>query len=107
MPRTCTTRCCRHSRWCSSRPPTPPRFATLARKQERELRAWLSGAPEARPDERLADALQSAAHEVEERFGVPIEVVTVGDRALDEHGHALVAATREALDQCRAARRRR
>lgn len=75
----------------------PTAVATLARKQERELRAWLSGAPEARPDERLADALQSAAQEVEERFGVPIEVVTVGDRALDERGHALVAATREAL----------
>lgn len=75
----------------------PAAVATIARKQERELRAWLSGAPEARPDERLADALQSAAQEVEERFGVPIEVVTVGDRALDEHSRALVAAAREAL----------
>jgi phage shock protein PspC (stress-responsive transcriptional regulator) len=75
----------------------PRAVATLARKQERELRAWLSGTPGARPDERLADALQVAAAEIEERFGTPIEVVTVGDRDLDEPCRALVAAAREAL----------
>jgi signal transduction histidine kinase/phage shock protein PspC (stress-responsive transcriptional regulator) len=75
----------------------PAAVATLARRQERELRAWLSGAPEARPDEQLADALQSAAEEVVERFGVPIDFVAVGDRALDERTRAVVAAAREAL----------
>jgi phage shock protein PspC (stress-responsive transcriptional regulator) len=75
----------------------PRAVATLARKQERELRAWLSGTPGARPDERLADALRVAAAEIEERFGTPIEVVTVGDRDLDEGSRALVAAAREAL----------
>jgi signal transduction histidine kinase len=75
----------------------PRAVATLARRQERELRTWLSGAPEARPDERLADALRAAAAEIEEAHGTPIEVVTVGDRDLDDRGRALVAAAREAL----------
>ncbi|HEY6760790.1 MAG TPA: PspC domain-containing protein, partial [Baekduia sp.] len=74
----------------------PRAVATLARRQERELRAWLSGAPEARPDERLADALRAAAAEVEEAHGTPVEVVTVGDRDLDDRTRALVAAAREA-----------
>jgi signal transduction histidine kinase/phage shock protein PspC (stress-responsive transcriptional regulator) len=75
----------------------PRAVATLARKQERELRAWLSGTPDARPDERLADALRVAAAEIEETFGTPIEVVTVGDAGLDDARRALVAAAREAL----------
>jgi len=75
----------------------PRAVATLARRQERELRAWLSDAPEARPDERLADALRAAAAECEEAHGVPVEVVTVGDRELDDRHRALVAAAREAL----------
>jgi len=37
----------------------PRAVATLARRQERELRTWLSGAPEARPDDCLADALDN------------------------------------------------
>src|SRR4051812_7091923 len=75
----------------------PRAVAALARRQERELRAWLSGGPDARPDERLADALRHAAAEVEEELGAPIEVVTVGDRDLDDRARALVAAAREAL----------
>jgi signal transduction histidine kinase/phage shock protein PspC (stress-responsive transcriptional regulator) len=75
----------------------PRAVATLARRQERELRTWLSGAPHARPDDRLADALRAAAAEIEEAHGSPIEVVTVGDRDLDERTRALVAAAREAL----------
>jgi signal transduction histidine kinase/phage shock protein PspC (stress-responsive transcriptional regulator) len=75
----------------------PRAVATLARRQERELRAWLSGAPEARPDECLADALRAAAADCEEAHGVPVEVVTVGDRDLDDRHRALVAAVREAL----------
>ncbi|MCW3022177.1 MAG: PspC protein, partial [Conexibacter sp.] len=75
----------------------PRAVATLARRQERELRTWLSGAPEARPDERLADALRAAAAEVEEAHGTPVDVVTVGDRDLDDRTRALVAAAREAL----------
>jgi phage shock protein PspC (stress-responsive transcriptional regulator) len=75
----------------------PRAVATLARRQERELRSWLSGAPEARPDECLADALRAAAAEIEEAHGVPIEVITVGDHDLDDRHRALVAAAREAL----------
>jgi signal transduction histidine kinase len=73
----------------------PRAVATLARKQERELRAWLNGAP-ARAGT-LAAALQAAAAEVEEAHGTPVEVVTVGDRALDADTEAVAAAAREAL----------
>jgi signal transduction histidine kinase len=73
----------------------PREVAALARRQERELRAWLSGR---RPDQAsLAAALEAAAQEVEDDHGVPIEVVTVGDVPLDERAAALVAAAREAL----------
>ncbi|MBI5105093.1 MAG: PspC domain-containing protein, partial [Solirubrobacterales bacterium] len=75
----------------------PKAVAALARRQERELRAWLSGAPEARPDERLADALRAAAAEAELEHGAEVEVVTVGDRELDDASRALVAAAREAI----------
>ena len=75
----------------------PREVAALARRQERELRSWLAGGPEPRPDERLGDALQAMAAEVEEAHGVPVEVVAVGDWELDDHASALVAATREAL----------
>ncbi len=75
----------------------PRAVATLARSQERELRSWLSGAAPARPDARLADALLAAAAEVEHDHGVAVDVVTVGDRELDEPGHALVDAAREAI----------
>jgi signal transduction histidine kinase len=69
---------------------------TLARRQERDLRTWLYG--QTGSDETsLAAALTSAAAEVEDAFGVPVEVVTVGDAELDEHSRALVAAAREAV----------
>ena len=74
----------------------PKRVAALARRQERELRAWLSGrAPHA--EGRLAAALDDAAVEVEEAHGVAVDVVAVGDRDLDARTEALVAATREAM----------
>jgi signal transduction histidine kinase len=75
----------------------PSDVARLARRQERELRSWLAGAPPLAPGERLADALRATAVEVEETRGTPIEVVVVGDCPLDERLEALVAATREAL----------
>jgi signal transduction histidine kinase/phage shock protein PspC (stress-responsive transcriptional regulator) len=75
----------------------PREVAALARRQERELRAWLNGGR--RPGERgtLAAALELAAAEVEEDHGVPVEVVAVGDAPLDEQAEALVAAAREAM----------
>ena len=74
----------------------PREVAALARRQERELRAWLNNTRPA-GTATLAGALEAAAAEVENDHHVPIEVVTVGDGPLDERAGALVAATREAL----------
>ena len=74
----------------------PRRVAALARRQERELRAWLyPGARAAGAG--LASAMDSAAAEVEELHGVPVELVRTGDAPLDEHVEALVLAAREAM----------
>jgi signal transduction histidine kinase len=75
----------------------PRAVSTLARRQERELRAWLNGADAPGAGNTLTSALERAAADVEEAYGVPVEVVTVGDRPLDERTEALIAATREAL----------
>jgi signal transduction histidine kinase len=75
----------------------PRAVAALARRQERELRAWLSGTDERRPRDSLAAALEAAAAEVEEAHGVAVDVVAVGDARLDARGDAVVAAAREAL----------
>jgi signal transduction histidine kinase len=73
----------------------PRRTATLARQQEHELREWLYGADTAVADSLVA-ALQAMAADVEVRHEVRIEVVAVGDTALDDELQALVAAAREA-----------
>ncbi|MDW5597902.1 PspC domain-containing protein [Conexibacter stalactiti] len=75
----------------------PKEVASLARRQERELRHWLQERPAKPAGESLMAALEEVAAEVEELHGVPVEVVTVGDRPLDEHLAALVQAAREAL----------
>jgi signal transduction histidine kinase len=76
----------------------PREVAALARRQERELRSWLSGAQQqAAGERRLAAALQAAADEIEQAHGVVVEVVSVGDAPLDRDGEALVAAAREAM----------
>jgi signal transduction histidine kinase/phage shock protein PspC (stress-responsive transcriptional regulator) len=75
----------------------PGEVAALARRQERELRAWLAGRPAPGQSARLAGALEAAAAEVEESHGVPVEVVVVGDRDLDAAHEAVVAAAREAM----------
>jgi signal transduction histidine kinase/phage shock protein PspC (stress-responsive transcriptional regulator) len=75
----------------------PAEVAALARRQERELRAWLAGRPAPGAAARLAAALEAVAADVEERHGVPVEVVTVGDRELDPPAEAVVAAAREAM----------
>jgi signal transduction histidine kinase len=73
----------------------------LARAQERELRSWLyEGAPKpgAAPEEEdtFSRAVKAAVAQVEDRHGVQIEVVTVGDAPLDDGLRACVAAAREA-----------
>jgi len=75
----------------------PSEVAALARRQERELRAWLADRPAPGQSARLAAALEAAAAEVEESQGVPVEVVVVGDRELDSRHEAIVAAAREAM----------
>ena len=75
----------------------PQEVAAIARRQERELRAWLAGRPAPGQAARLAPALEAAAADVEERYGVPVEVVVVGDRDLDPAVEAIVAAAREAM----------
>jgi signal transduction histidine kinase/phage shock protein PspC (stress-responsive transcriptional regulator) len=74
----------------------PREVAALARRQERELRAWLNHRRSS-GDATVATALEATAAEVEEAHGVPLEVVAVGDAPLDERAQALVAAAREAL----------
>jgi len=75
----------------------PRAVATLARRQERELRAWLWGSPPLVAHDSVASALALVAAEVETEHGVTVDVVTVGDAPLDEPARAVVAATREAL----------
>ncbi|VEG74523.1 sensory histidine kinase UhpB [Actinomyces slackii] len=74
----------------------PETVARLARSQERELRAWLyTDRPE--PGTSVADAFQDLAGEIEDRHGVAVEVICVGDRAPDRSTEVVVAAAREAL----------
>jgi phage shock protein PspC (stress-responsive transcriptional regulator)/anti-sigma regulatory factor (Ser/Thr protein kinase) len=68
----------------------------LARGQERTLRNWLYK-PTGSATERFAAALEEAAAEVEDTYGVSVETVIVGDSDTDEPVHALVAAAREAM----------
>ena len=75
----------------------PQEVAALARRQERELRTWLHEGRAAPEADTVAAALRQAAADVEELHGMPIEVVTVGDRPLDESLDALVLAAREAM----------
>ena len=78
---------------------SPEDVRRLARRQERELREWLysPASPNVDSEVSLAVALRASAIEIEDETGVPIEVVVVGDAALDEALHATVAAAREAM----------
>ncbi len=73
----------------------PVEVQRLARGQERELRAWLYATRAAAGT--LESALGAVGADVEEAHQVPVELVVVGDTALDERVSALVAATREAV----------
>ncbi|MFF2547279.1 PspC domain-containing protein [Kitasatospora sp. NPDC058063] len=76
----------------------PKEVLRLARSQERELRLWLyrpEAAAEAAPDT-MAESLRAAVAEVEDRHGVPVELVIVGDCPMDERIAAQMQAAREA-----------
>jgi len=75
----------------------PKSMSMLARQQERELRGWLYG-PEPSPDgETMRSALESSAARLESVHQVPVDVVVVGDAAMDDAVRALVAASGEAI----------
>jgi signal transduction histidine kinase len=75
----------------------PRRAQSLARRQERELRGWLYGGEEPDGSTTLAHALREAADEVEEHYGVAVDLVQPSDGPLDEDLAALAAAAREAM----------
>ncbi len=75
----------------------PREVAALARRQERELRDWLAGDGRRDTEPSFAAALRSAAEKVEDDHRVAVEVVVVGDCALDERAEAVLGAAREAL----------
>ena len=75
---------------------SPRKMASLARRQERELRMWLYGPATAGWPGRLEAAVQNMADAIEEAYEVTVEVVVVGDCALDDQTNAVVHACREA-----------
>jgi signal transduction histidine kinase len=72
-----------------------PTVARLARSQERDLRAWLFDATPV-GDGTLTGALREVVREIEDTYGVDVELVTVGEAEVDETLAPIVAATREA-----------
>jgi len=76
----------------------PRRVASLARRQERELRGWLYGdQPLGDDSASLMAALSAAAGDVEELHGVRVELASAGDCPVDGSVNALVLAAREAM----------
>jgi signal transduction histidine kinase len=72
----------------------PRRVASLARRQERELRGWLFGSY---GEGSLVAAIEEAATETEDLHDVRVEVATAGNAPLDDDLRALVLAAREAM----------
>jgi len=76
----------------------PRRIASLARRQERELRGWLYGdQPLGNDNASLMAALSAAAGDIEELHGVRVELASAGDCPVDASVGALVLAAREAM----------
>jgi signal transduction histidine kinase/phage shock protein PspC (stress-responsive transcriptional regulator) len=74
----------------------PRELVALARRQERELRAWLYGGTDRAPGT-LSGAIETMAAEVEDVHGVEVDVVSVGDTSVEPAVDALVQAAREAV----------
>ena len=74
-----------------------PEIATLARRQERELRSWLYGRRIGLSHGRLGEALEAMADRVEEHHPVSVDVVAVGDCEMDDRLLAMVEACGEAV----------
>ena len=76
----------------------PRRVASLARRQERELRGWLyDDQPIGDENASLVAALSAAAGDVEELHGVRVELASAGDCPVDASVGAVVLAAREAM----------
>ena len=75
----------------------PQRMTTLARAQERDLRAWLFDPAGVDETGTVGEGITAAAAKVEASFDVPVEVVVVGDRPIDNAADTLVAAAAEAM----------
>jgi signal transduction histidine kinase len=73
----------------------PGTVARLARAQERDLRSWLFDSTGG-DTTTFAAALRTIAGEVDDAYGVPVEVVCVGDPAVSNELRAIVLATKEA-----------
>jgi signal transduction histidine kinase/phage shock protein PspC (stress-responsive transcriptional regulator) len=74
----------------------PRRMVLLARRQERELRQYLYGGPEASAEGSVAERARAMASEIELDHDVPVELVVVGDHPGNEALVALLGAVREA-----------
>jgi signal transduction histidine kinase/phage shock protein PspC (stress-responsive transcriptional regulator) len=75
----------------------PKRMVTLARAQERALRAWLFSTTDTNSADSLRTALEAAAGRVEAAHDLPVSVVVVGDLPLSERTEALAQASAEAM----------
>ncbi len=75
----------------------PQRMTTLARAQERDLRAWLFEPATTADGGTVGEAVSAAAAKIEADFNVPVEVVVVGDRIIDDATGPLVASAAEAM----------
>ena len=72
-------------------------MTTIARRQERELRAWLYGTTHEGEPTSLHAAIDALAVAIEADHDIRVEAVVVGDQPLDDASRALVAAIREAV----------
>ena len=75
----------------------PQRMTTLARAQERDLRAWLFDPAGVDKTGTVGEGITAAAANIETAFDVPVDVVVVGDRTLDAAADTLVSAAAEAM----------
>lgn len=73
-----------------------PEVASVARRQERELRAWLNGRPLVADAADLRGAIDAVTTRVEALHHVPVDAVVVGDAPLDDAANAICLACQEA-----------
>ena len=74
----------------------PRQMVGLARRQERELRAWLYGGRPLGEATTLTAAVEAMTAGIEVDHAVRIDVVTVGEQPIDPAARAFLGALREA-----------